>query len=641
MEIKNHVDADAGALGDVLPLVAGEVDDALGNFAEVDLAALAVVTNAGVFLNAAHHGDAVEGGATNGLEAVLAVWAGLFEQGELGAGEDGGEQVVEVVGDAAGHLAEGAELLGANEGVAHAALGGDVADDGDPAGLALAGGLVGVVLNSEHQRLGAEPANLGYVAGEIVGGKALADGTALVQLRELVAETRADEGLDRHADGAGEGAVGADDAAILVADADTVGDGVEGLFPGALAIRELLEEAGVLKGGGSLTGEGFQEAQVLGAEAAGRTQDDVEGADDSPLAEQRDTGDGADRPGGGVGEVGGAMPDDDALASSDGLAGEVEARQGRARCLVAVGRPVANGGEVAGLVIDEGEEAPVGADQTGSGLGDRGEEVGEREAGAEGTTALVERGELVSPMGGLLVQTGVFDGEGGVAGDALDDGNVAWGEGVGGARLVDRDDPERASLADERDEQDGADVEELDHPVGQEGEVAVVDDERPAALDHPGDEGDVGGDEQNRVEDGELLRVEPAAVPGRDDGALGIVAPDDAAGATDQARGELTNSGEDVPEVGLGGEGAGDLKEDGREVGRFALRDVEAGVGHADGDLLGEGGDEPLVAGPGVAGLSEAEQQQHFTLAAMLEGDERPGAEVGNGKRRDGEHPSE
>ena len=36
-------------------------------------------------------------------------------QQELGAAQDRGQQVVEVVGDAGGHLAEGAELLGPHE----------------------------------------------------------------------------------------------------------------------------------------------------------------------------------------------------------------------------------------------------------------------------------------------------------------------------------------------------------------------------------------------------------------------------------------------------------------------------------------------------------------------------------------------
>src|SRR5262249_58719287 len=74
-----------------------------------------IAAGARELLQAPHGLRAVERGALDDLEplAQLRVWQAL--QRELRAAEDRGEEIVEVVRHAGGHLAERAELLGAHE----------------------------------------------------------------------------------------------------------------------------------------------------------------------------------------------------------------------------------------------------------------------------------------------------------------------------------------------------------------------------------------------------------------------------------------------------------------------------------------------------------------------------------------------
>ena len=88
-------------------------------------------------LDAPYRLRAVDGGGFDHAQRaldVLHVARGLLHQ--LRVAENGLEEVVEVVGDAAGELAERGELLGLVELLLLLALDGDVAEDGDEIGRA-------------------------------------------------------------------------------------------------------------------------------------------------------------------------------------------------------------------------------------------------------------------------------------------------------------------------------------------------------------------------------------------------------------------------------------------------------------------------------------------------------------------------
>ncbi len=93
----------------------GGLEDLLDDLVEVHVHRRLVAPDAGEVLQPAHGAGAVHGRALDDLEplAQLDVLDALEQ--ELRAAQDGGEQVVEVVGHARRHLAERAQLLGAHE----------------------------------------------------------------------------------------------------------------------------------------------------------------------------------------------------------------------------------------------------------------------------------------------------------------------------------------------------------------------------------------------------------------------------------------------------------------------------------------------------------------------------------------------
>ena len=108
---RGHVDADAGGSARA-QLVGGVADQAR----QVDAIEVAIAALARELLHAADGGGAVEGDLAQALERVGGRGPIGDERGEhAGLAEDGVERVVEVVRDAARHLAERAHALGAHQ----------------------------------------------------------------------------------------------------------------------------------------------------------------------------------------------------------------------------------------------------------------------------------------------------------------------------------------------------------------------------------------------------------------------------------------------------------------------------------------------------------------------------------------------
>jgi hypothetical protein len=92
-----------------------QLDRLPGQRPEVDGAELAGVHRSAVLAHARHRGRPVPGGALDGGQALPLLRVAHLSQQHLGSSQDGGEEVVEVVGDAHRQLAGGAQALRPDE----------------------------------------------------------------------------------------------------------------------------------------------------------------------------------------------------------------------------------------------------------------------------------------------------------------------------------------------------------------------------------------------------------------------------------------------------------------------------------------------------------------------------------------------
>src|SRR5437899_1433073 len=114
-KIVAHLERHAAAHGLIAPPRLRDLERLTHHLVQVDGDERLVAPDPCELLEAPDRLGAVEGRALDHLEPLAELRVLDPLQNELGAPEDRGEQVVEVVGDARRHLAEGAELLGAHE----------------------------------------------------------------------------------------------------------------------------------------------------------------------------------------------------------------------------------------------------------------------------------------------------------------------------------------------------------------------------------------------------------------------------------------------------------------------------------------------------------------------------------------------
>jgi hypothetical protein len=137
------VEGAAVCLGAVSPLGGGEADGFVEDLADVDQLGGPLVLLAGEGEKSLDGVCALDGGLGGGFEEGAGLGVGgrgglgvQVAEGKLDVAGDDGEGLVEVVSDAAGHLAEGAKLLTLLEQLALALGGtalGEIGEDGDAA----------------------------------------------------------------------------------------------------------------------------------------------------------------------------------------------------------------------------------------------------------------------------------------------------------------------------------------------------------------------------------------------------------------------------------------------------------------------------------------------------------------------------
>ena len=324
--------ADASPRGLVVPLRPRKRQQLLEHVAQLHRFGTLHPRRPRVFLEPPHRLHAVGGALVDDGERVLELVARdrlvgvepLLEH--LRPAEHRGEPVVDVVGDAGGQRAEGAELLLADDPEAQLVLAADVAEDADALDAAAVVPLgrrqrgqhrprIARAREQEHLALERRRAHLRGEHGHVLG--------AGQEVRPADTDQRV-----AGADHLVEGAVGEDDAVVAVGDHDALADAPDDV--GQLA--RLVLEARVLDGHRRAIGHDAQQPVGATAEPPRATRH-LEHADGEAGHDQRGHHQRAERLAARqrLAHAAGALGDEDGLAGGDGRGHRADAHRDRRR----------------------------------------------------------------------------------------------------------------------------------------------------------------------------------------------------------------------------------------------------------------------------------------------------------------------